>query len=165
MHFPAPDRVTFIKAPQRNSVGDNAPVEALVAEIIENVRERGDAAVREYSQGLRQGRPRALRGHGGRARRGAGRTRPADPRRYRVRHRERPPLRRGAARHHPAARDRDPAGAAPRPPRHPDRARRLLRSGRPLSPAVGADHDHRARQGRGRRRGRSPACRPTPTRP
>jgi histidinol dehydrogenase/sulfopropanediol 3-dehydrogenase len=46
----AHDRVTFIKAPQRQPGGDDAPVEALVAEIIENVRKRGDAAVREYSR-------------------------------------------------------------------------------------------------------------------
>jgi histidinol dehydrogenase/sulfopropanediol 3-dehydrogenase len=49
-NFAALDRVTFIKAPQRSSVSDNAPVETLVAEIIANVRERGDAAVREYSK-------------------------------------------------------------------------------------------------------------------
>jgi histidinol dehydrogenase/sulfopropanediol 3-dehydrogenase len=42
--------VTFIKAPRRDSVSDNAPVGALVAEVIANVRKRGDAAVREYSK-------------------------------------------------------------------------------------------------------------------
>jgi len=42
--------VTFIKSPQRSSASDNAPVEKLVGEIIAQVRERGDAAVREYSQ-------------------------------------------------------------------------------------------------------------------
>lgn len=42
--------VTFIKAPERDSIGDNAPVEKLVAEIIADVRQRGDAAVREYSE-------------------------------------------------------------------------------------------------------------------
>ena len=42
--------VTFIKAPKRDSVSDNAPVGALVAEVIANVRKRGDAAVREYSK-------------------------------------------------------------------------------------------------------------------
>jgi len=44
------DSVTFIKAPKRDSVSDNAPVGALVAEVIDNVRKRGDAAVREYSR-------------------------------------------------------------------------------------------------------------------
>jgi sulfopropanediol 3-dehydrogenase len=44
------DSVTFIKAPKRDSVSDNAPVGALVAEVIDNVRKRGDAAVREYSK-------------------------------------------------------------------------------------------------------------------
>lgn len=42
--------VTYVKAPERSSVGDNAPVEALVAEIIAAVREQGDAAVRDYSK-------------------------------------------------------------------------------------------------------------------
>jgi sulfopropanediol 3-dehydrogenase len=41
--------VTYVKAPERSSVSDNAPVESLVAEIIANVRENGDKAVREYS--------------------------------------------------------------------------------------------------------------------
>jgi sulfopropanediol 3-dehydrogenase len=41
--------VRYIKAPERSSIGDNAPVEALVSEIIANVRANGDAAVREYS--------------------------------------------------------------------------------------------------------------------
>jgi len=42
--------VTFIKAPERDSAGDNAPVEKLVSEIIADVRQRGDAAVRAYSE-------------------------------------------------------------------------------------------------------------------
>ena len=41
--------VTFVKAPERSSVSDNAPVETLVSEIIKNVRANGDKAVREYS--------------------------------------------------------------------------------------------------------------------
>ena len=41
--------VSYVKAPERSSVGDNAPVETLVSEIIKNVRANGDAAVREYS--------------------------------------------------------------------------------------------------------------------
>ena len=44
------DNVTFIKAPKRDSISDNAPVGALVAKVIDNVRKRGDAAVREYSK-------------------------------------------------------------------------------------------------------------------
>jgi sulfopropanediol 3-dehydrogenase len=48
--FTQHDSVTFIKAPKRDSVSDNAPVGALVAEVIENVRKRGDAALREYSR-------------------------------------------------------------------------------------------------------------------
>ena len=46
----APSGITYVKAPLRNTVSDNAPVETLVAEIIKNVRERGDAAVRDYSR-------------------------------------------------------------------------------------------------------------------
>ena len=42
--------VRFLKAPARSAAGDAAPVEALVAEIIRNVRVRGDAAVHEYSR-------------------------------------------------------------------------------------------------------------------
>lgn len=45
----APQGISFVKAPSRNQASDNAPVETLVAEIIRSVRERGDAAVREYS--------------------------------------------------------------------------------------------------------------------
>lgn len=45
----APSGVTYVKAPARNSVSDNAPVETLVAEILREVKTRGDAAVREYS--------------------------------------------------------------------------------------------------------------------
>lgn len=41
--------VTYVKAPERSSVSDNAPVETLVSDIIANVRANGDAAVREYS--------------------------------------------------------------------------------------------------------------------
>ena len=40
----------YVKPPARDQVGDNAPVETLVAEIIADVRERGDAAVRDYSE-------------------------------------------------------------------------------------------------------------------
>jgi sulfopropanediol 3-dehydrogenase len=45
----AANGVSWVKAPERNSASDNAPVETLVAEIIAGVRARGDAAVREYS--------------------------------------------------------------------------------------------------------------------
>lgn len=48
---PAPlPGVRTLKAPARSALSDNAPVEALVAEIVAAVRERGDAAVREYAQ-------------------------------------------------------------------------------------------------------------------
>jgi histidinol dehydrogenase/sulfopropanediol 3-dehydrogenase len=48
--FAQHDGVVFIKAPKRDSISDNAPVGALVTEVIENVRKRGDAALREYSK-------------------------------------------------------------------------------------------------------------------
>lgn len=41
--------VSYVKAPERDSIGDSASVEELVAQIIADVRKRGDAAVREYS--------------------------------------------------------------------------------------------------------------------
>ena len=41
--------VTYVKAPERSSASDNAPVETLVSEIIANVRAHGDKAVRDYS--------------------------------------------------------------------------------------------------------------------
>lgn len=47
--FADQDSIEYIKAPARSAEGDNAPVETLVAEIIRDVRSRGDAAVREYS--------------------------------------------------------------------------------------------------------------------
>ncbi len=40
----------YAKAPERDPSGDSASVETLVAEIIADVRERGDAAVRDYSR-------------------------------------------------------------------------------------------------------------------
>ncbi len=42
--------VTPIKTPARNSAADNRPVEALVAEIVRDVADRGDAAVRQYTK-------------------------------------------------------------------------------------------------------------------
>ncbi len=45
----APQGISYVKAPSRDQVSDNAPVETLVAEILKNVREQGDSAVREYS--------------------------------------------------------------------------------------------------------------------
>jgi histidinol dehydrogenase/sulfopropanediol 3-dehydrogenase len=46
----APTGVSYVKAPSRDQASDNKPVEALVSDILRNVRERGDAAVREYSE-------------------------------------------------------------------------------------------------------------------
>ena len=42
-------RIEYIKAPGRDAQADNAPVEAVVKEVLATVRSRGDAAVREYS--------------------------------------------------------------------------------------------------------------------
>jgi len=41
--------ISYVKAPSRDQVSDHAPVETLVAEILKNVREQGDKAVRDYS--------------------------------------------------------------------------------------------------------------------
>lgn len=41
--------VSFVKKPGRNAVSDNAPVEKTVSEVLDAIRTRGDAAVREYS--------------------------------------------------------------------------------------------------------------------
>ncbi len=46
----APQGISYVKAPSRDQVSDNAPVETLVAEILKNVREQGDKAVRAYSE-------------------------------------------------------------------------------------------------------------------
>ncbi|MER9533360.1 histidinol dehydrogenase [Mesorhizobium sp. M0309] len=42
-------RFTQVKQPSRDAISDTAPVEKTVKQIIANVRNRGDAAVREYS--------------------------------------------------------------------------------------------------------------------
>ncbi|WP_425073371.1 histidinol dehydrogenase [Sagittula sp. S175] len=44
-----PEGLTFVKSPDRDAVADNAPVEALVAEVLARVKAEGDAAVRDYS--------------------------------------------------------------------------------------------------------------------
>jgi sulfopropanediol 3-dehydrogenase len=41
--------VEYIKSPQRDAQADNAPVEATVKDVLSAVRERGDAALREYT--------------------------------------------------------------------------------------------------------------------
>ena len=46
----APQGIAYVKAPSRDQVSDNAPVEALVAEILKTVRDQGDKAVRDYSR-------------------------------------------------------------------------------------------------------------------
>ncbi|MEX1214953.1 histidinol dehydrogenase [Saccharospirillum sp.] len=40
----------FIKSPERNAQSDSTSVESLVADIIQSVRERGDEAVRDFSE-------------------------------------------------------------------------------------------------------------------
>ncbi|THA62209.1 histidinol dehydrogenase [Ensifer adhaerens] len=42
--------VQYVKAPERDSIGDSASMEGLVAQIIADVRKRGDAAVQDYSK-------------------------------------------------------------------------------------------------------------------
>lgn len=43
-------RITFIKAPERDAVNDSAPVEQVVKQVLSDVAERGDAALRDYSR-------------------------------------------------------------------------------------------------------------------
>jgi sulfopropanediol 3-dehydrogenase len=53
MAQPAPElkqKVEYIKAARRDAQADNAPVETVVKEVLAAVRERGDAALREYSR-------------------------------------------------------------------------------------------------------------------
>lgn len=45
----APAGISYVKAPSRDQVSDNAPVEALVAEILKTVRAEGDKAIRDYN--------------------------------------------------------------------------------------------------------------------
>lgn len=42
-------KISFLKAPSRSAVGDNAEVETIVTGILADVRARGDAAVAEYA--------------------------------------------------------------------------------------------------------------------
>ena len=43
-------KVAWVKAPTRNAENDNKPVADLVGKILSDVKARGDAAVREYSE-------------------------------------------------------------------------------------------------------------------
>ena len=45
-----PTGVSHLKAPTRSALGDTAPVEAAVRDILADIRTRGDAAVRDYSE-------------------------------------------------------------------------------------------------------------------
>lgn len=42
-------QLTWIKSPARNAVNDNSPVAELVAQVLADVKARGDAAVRDYA--------------------------------------------------------------------------------------------------------------------
>lgn len=42
--------LAYVKAPRRDNIGDNSQVTGIVTAVLDNVRNRGDAAVREYSQ-------------------------------------------------------------------------------------------------------------------
>jgi len=48
--YNGPAGVRFVKSAERSAEADNGPVEALIRDILDDVRERGDAAVREYSR-------------------------------------------------------------------------------------------------------------------
>ena len=47
--YPA-DKVTWVKSPRRSAEGDNKPVAEIVARVLAEVKENGDAAVRRYAQ-------------------------------------------------------------------------------------------------------------------
>ena len=53
-------RLRFVKSPARDAEGDTAPVAATVAAVLADVRARGDAAVRDYSEKFDKVRPRTL---------------------------------------------------------------------------------------------------------
>jgi len=53
-------RLRFVKSPARDAEGDTAPVAATVAAVLADVRARGDAAVRDYSERFDKVRPRTL---------------------------------------------------------------------------------------------------------
>ena len=153
------DALIAVKSPGRSAVVDNAPVEALVGEIVAAVSARGDAAVREYAAKFDKS---DLERFEVSAEERAAAVEALDPRHARghgVRDRQRPSVRRGAARDGGRARGGAAARRAHGSPGDPDRAGRGLCAGRALSAAVGADHDDRAGQGRRRRRGgRLPAA-------
>ncbi len=96
--------VTFIKAPERSSETDTASIAPLVAEILAAVRAQGDAAVREYSERFDKISLDQFEVSSADRQRAVDELAPQTPRRHRVRHRQRSPLRRGPTRHHSSAR-------------------------------------------------------------
>lgn len=146
-------KFTQIKKPGRDAVSDTAPVEKTVKEIIANVRERGDAAVREYSAAFDK----------------------VELEKFEVSQEERL---KAVAELDPQTREDTEFAIANvrafaeaqlktilpleietlpglhlRPPCHSDRNRGLLRTRRSLSPPVRSGHDHRAGQSRRLRSG------------
>lgn len=112
---------------------------------------------------VRRGTAGAVRGVGGRAGGSGGGARAADPGGYRVRDRQRPAVRGGAARDDRRAGGRDPAGGASGAPGDPDRPGRLLCPRGAVPAAVCAGDDDRAGEGGGGRRGgRLPAAERAP---
>lgn len=47
--FAHPDKITFVKAARQDAAADTASIEATVKQILADVRDRGDAAVRKYA--------------------------------------------------------------------------------------------------------------------
>ncbi|MEO6300806.1 MAG: histidinol dehydrogenase, partial [Paracoccaceae bacterium] len=43
-------KVTWVKQPLRNASNDNGPVAQMVSKVLADVKARGDAAVRDYSE-------------------------------------------------------------------------------------------------------------------
>ncbi len=153
-------RVRYVKAPSREAGSDTGAIAGVVKEVLAAVRAEADRAVRRFAKkfdGVEldrfevspEAKAQAVAGLDPQTRRDT------EFAIERVR-----AFAEAAARHHPAAGSRAPAGPFPRPPGDPDRAHRGLCARRTLSAPLGARHDDRAGQGRRLRRGdRLPAAR------
>ena len=128
----------------------DAKVRATVEGILDQIKQRGDAAVRDLSAQFDKWSPENFKLTPQEIEKAIGQVAQARSRRHQVRAGASARLRAEAARHHEGPRGRDAARRDPRPPPHPGELDRLLRAGRALSDGrLGAHVDrHRARCGR-----------------
>ena len=159
-----------LKLPERDGAerGSTSDVRAIVEGVIADIRDRGDDAVREYSEKFDDYAPESFLLTEEQLDEIVARVpeQVLDDIRFvqqQVRH-----YGAEAARIDERLRDRDAAGGAPRPEERPDRGRRRLHPGRQVPAARQRTHDDRHRQGRrrearGRRAHRSSRAR-CPTR-